>query len=138
MIAYFDTSAIVKLLIAEDGSETAARAWRASDARICAAVGLTEAVAAIARAQRLHRIDTDVASDLFGQLEQLWTGVSTLIIDDELAIKGAMMAVDHALRGYDAVHLAAAGTTAATFVGADTALLAAAAAIGLDTVDCRR
>lgn len=137
MIAYFDTSAIIKLLIDEDGSETAAAAWRASDARICATVGFADAAAAIARAQRIGRIDSDTVSDLFAELERLWRGMSTLIVDRELAAHAAVLALDLGLRGYDAVHLAAGRTAGATFVGSDADLLSAASATGLATVDCR-
>lgn len=56
MIVYFDTSALVKLLIAEPGSGTAEQVWRAADARVCCTVGYTEGAAAIARAWRsAHR-----------------------------------------------------------------------------------
>lgn len=135
MIAYFDTSALVKLLIDEPGSATADDAWRAADARICCSIGMTEAAAAVARAERMRRIDVATAHAILIDLESIWTGVSRVACDDELAAEAAQLAVLLGLRGYDAVHLASARSAGATLVAADGALLDGATACGLATID---
>lgn len=135
MIAYFDTSALVKLLIDEPGSALAEASWEAADVRVCATVGYTEATAAIARAWRTKRIDEPTVHRLLVSLAELWQGISRIVVDDELAHHAGALAVDHGLRGYDAVHLAASLQPTATLIAADAALLVAAHDAGLDTVD---
>lgn len=135
MIAYFDTSALVKLLIDEPGSDIAETSWQAADVRVCCTVGFTEAAAAVGRAWRIARIDEPTAQALLVDLAELWTGVTRVLADDLLAGHAAELAVLHGLRGYDAIHLAASIEPGATLVAADGALLAAAREAGLDTID---
>lgn len=135
MIAYFDTSALVKLFIDEAGSGTAEAAWYAADVRACCTVGYTEAAAAISRAWRSSRIGEKTTHDLLGDLTNLWPGVTRINVDDELALDAARLAVVYGLRGYDATHLAASIESAATLVAADGALLTAARTFGLATID---
>lgn len=135
MIAYFDTSALVKLLIEEPGSSTAEEAWWAADVRLCCAIGLAEAAAAVGRAERTGRLDNQVAHAVLTDLWGLWRGVTRIPGDDELAAEAASLAVLFGLRGYDAVHLAAALSAAATVVAGDGALLSAADAANLATVN---
>lgn len=108
MIAYFDASALVKLLIEEPGSITAEQAWYAADARICCSVGMAEVAAAVGRAMRMGRIDSGTAHGILTDLETVWSAVTRMPCDDRLAAEAAQLAVLHGLRGFDAVHLAAA------------------------------
>lgn len=135
MIAYFDTSAIVKLLIEETGSATAETAWHACDARLCCTVGIAEAAAAIGRAQRTDRIAVPEADRILADLSGLWRGITRVLCDDALARHAAELAVLLGLRGYDAIHLAAALSADATLVAGDGPLLRGATACGLATVD---
>lgn len=135
MIGYFDTSAIVKLFIEEPGSTTAAATWHASDVRLCCTVGYTETAAALARAARIGRIDVDVVDGLVDVLDDVWQRVTSFAVDERLARAAAAYALRLELRGYDAVHLAAAAEAGATLITADVALLASARAVGLETVD---
>lgn len=135
MIAYFDTSALVKLLIEEAGSDTAEQAWHAANARVCCTIGFAEAAAAISRSWRMRRIDDATTHALLDGLDGLWTGIARVLPDDELARSAARLAVLSGLRGYDAVHLAAAIEVHATLVAADGALLTAARRAGLATID---
>ncbi len=135
MIAYFDTSALVKLLIEEAGSQTADDAWRAADVRMCCTIGRTEVAAAISRAWRMGRIDGETTHGLLTDLAQIWSGVTRIDADDLLCLEAASLAVLFGLRGYDAVHLAAALAPGAMLVAADGQLLAAARAAGLRTVN---
>lgn len=135
MIAYFDTSGLVKLLIDEPGSDTAEASWHAADVRVCCTVGFTEAASAIGRAWRTGRIDDPTTHALLEDLTEMWAGVTRIPADDLLAGFAAELAVLYGLRGYDAIHLAAAIEPGAILVTADSALLAAAREAGLDTID---
>ncbi len=135
MIAYFDASALVKLLIEEPGSITAEQAWYAADARICCSVGMAEVAAAVGRAMRMGRIDSGTAHGILTDLETVWSAVTRMPCDDRLAAEAAQLAVLHGLRGFDAVHLAAARSAAAALVAGDGALLAAANSCGLIAID---
>lgn len=125
----------MKLLVDEPGSATAEAAWRAADARICCSIGLTAAAAAVSQAERMRRIDVVTAHAILIDLDHIWTGVSRVACDDELAAEAAQLAVLLRLRGYDAVHLASARSAGATLVAATGALLEAATACGLATID---
>ena len=135
MIAYFDTSAVVKLLIDEPGSETVERVWHASDARVCSTVGYAEAAAALGRAGRAGRLSPSGVRRSVTGLAELWTAFHRTVVDDELASHAADLALTHGLRGFDAIHLAAAVATAELLVTADRSLLGAAASVGLAVAD---
>jgi hypothetical protein len=135
VIAYLDTSAVVKLLVDEPGSDTAERVWLAADARVCVTVGRVEATAALGRARLTGRLSAAGVRRGITDLAQLWASVHRMVVDDDLASAAADLALTHELRGYDAVHLAAAIASADTFVAADQRLLAAAHAAGLAVAD---
>jgi hypothetical protein len=60
-------------------------------------------------------------------------------VSASLALSAGELAERHGLRGYDAVHLAAAVTVAAdVIVSADSDLLVAAATEGLAVIDARQ
>ncbi len=67
-------------------------------------------------------------------LERLWDEVDRIDVSGEIAHRAGNLAEVHALRGYDAVHLASFETVAsndAVFVTFDNGLRAAARAMGL-------
>ena len=107
MIVYSDTSALVKLVGIEPGSdemvELAGRAQPMASVAI-AYVELRAAAAASIRGGRLH--DSD-AQEMHSRVEGLWSQVNPIVVDDRLIKQAGQVADDHGLRGYDAVHLAA-------------------------------
>ena len=140
MIAYLDTSAIVPLLIEEESSPLCRRLWEAADAVACSRLGYVEAAAALARATHLGRMDSAQETESLDRLELVWAELAVLPVDDPLVRDAAALARTHALRGYDAVHCAAAlrvagGDTVA--VTGDRDLLAAWRSEGLQVVDTR-
>jgi uncharacterized protein len=134
--AYFDTSALVKLLINERGTDQAWETWLDAAPPISARVTFAEVRAALAaglRSGRLRRSDHEDAGQL---LEVLWREVSPVEIDQVLVELAGDLAEQHALRGYDAVHLAAALTAGAEIlVSSDAEQLRAAHAESLATLD---
>lgn len=72
------------------------------------------------------------------QLELLWNAVDPVEVDGDVVARAGDLAEQHALRAYDALHLASAESVAdseTVLVSADRELLAAARARGLATLD---
>jgi uncharacterized protein len=108
VIAYFDTSALVPLLIEEPGSARAERVWDAAEHVASIRLVYAEARAALAQAARMGRLGARDLTVAIDALEGLYGQLDLLEIDDVLVRRAGDLAQHHALRGYDAVHLAAA------------------------------
>jgi uncharacterized protein len=67
-----------------------------------------EARAALAAAARGGRIGESTHVSAVATLEELYAQLRTVAIDEALARQAGDLAAQHALRGYDAVHLACA------------------------------
>lgn len=78
-----------------------------------------EARAAVAAARRAGRIDDEIQRMAVAELDALYGELRIVGIDEPLARHAGELAERHALRGYDAVHLACA-----LAVDADDVLLA--------------
>lgn len=132
MISYVDTSTLLKLIIDEDGSEPAVTIWRSADALASVNLVIVEARAALTAAERDRRLTQEQLGAAVEDLGMLVGALHIVTPTDELVAFAAQLAELERLRGYDAVHLAAALTIEATvFSSADTALCSAAARRGL-------
>lgn len=133
MITYFDTSILMKLLVDDEAFRAESeRLWLDSDFVVCAEIGYTEARAALAAARRNERLTAAALDTAMDQLELLWGQVSVVVVDTELVRAAGVLAERDALRGYDAVHLAAAVAGQVTVVAsADQHLVEAARRRGL-------
>jgi predicted nucleic acid-binding protein len=108
VIVYFDTSALIKLFVAEDGSRVARLAWRAADAVAMSRLAGPEARAALAAAKRAGRLTTEGLAT--GKRELAWRLARSLVVEVSATVAGRAgeLAERHAMRAYDAVHLASA------------------------------
>ena len=136
MIAYFDTSALVPLIAAEAGSAAARQLW--DEASRVASVRLVypEARAALAQARREGRIAARQLRPAVRALDGFYLQLDVVEVDEALAHDAGELAEAHALRGYDAVHLAAAQRledAELVLAAGDRALLGAANRLGLST-----
>jgi uncharacterized protein len=132
VITYVDTSSLLKLVIDEDGSERAELVWDGADALASAALVVVEGRAALAAAQRGGRIDARQHRKASQEFTALVEELSIVENTEDLIAEAADLAEAEALRGYDAVHLAAAVAIEATLLtSADTALCEAAHRRGL-------
>ncbi len=134
MIAYFDTSALVPLLITEAGSVVAGQLWEAADRVASVRLVYPEARAALAQAHRLQRLSARQLRTAVRELDDICDQLDIVEVDTALARRGGELAEAHALRGYDAVHLAAAdrlGDPELVMVAGDDSLLSAADAENL-------
>jgi len=136
VIAYFDTSAVVPLLVAEAGSARAALLWDEADRAVSIRLVYPEGRAALAQAQRLGRLSVRQLRAAVHELDARYQQLDLVELDDVLVRRAGHLAELHGLRGYDAVHLAAADRIRhpdLVVVAGDRPLLAAAAAEGLAT-----
>lgn len=134
MTAYFDTSAAVKLVIEERGSSEAVRIWDGSTHVTSSIVMYPEARAALKRAHRERRLTAAEMKTAIDGIGLVWERLERVGLSTVLAVRAGKLADAHDLRGYDAVHLAAAEAVASAdmvFVAADRELCAAAARLGL-------
>lgn len=138
MIAYFDTSAVVPLIINEPSTDLCTRVWNESSRIVCARLLHPEARAALAKAERMGRVDRSQLDAAVTELDSIIGEIDHIEVTAELARAAGDLAQAHGLRGYDAVHLAAAVTVAdgeLVLVTGDSDLVAAASAIGLAVSD---
>ena len=134
MIAYFDTSAVIPLLIGEPSSVTCARMWNEATRSISVRLLYPEARAALARAERMERITKRQHEAAVTELETIITEIDHVEITAQLVRNAGDLSQAHHLRGYDAVHLAAAIAALdaeLVLVTGDDALAGAARAQGL-------
>ncbi|MDA8393473.1 MAG: type II toxin-antitoxin system VapC family toxin [Actinomycetota bacterium] len=107
-IVYFDSSAFVKLVVEEEGSDIAAVLWDGCDAAVSSRLSYCEVRAALAAAGRDHRLDFDAQQQAEAAWEEYWAAARPVELTETIAIHAGHLAGQHALRGADAVHLASA------------------------------
>ena len=136
MITYVDTSSFIKVLIDEPGSDAAAALWDSSDTVAQVRIGYVEARAALAAAHRGSRLTGRQLSSAKLALDRLWAQLAVVEVTVGLVLAAAELAETEGLRGYDAVHLAAAIEIGADVVAsADGELVSAADRVGLHTAN---
>ena len=134
MIVYFDTSAFIPLIIEEPDSDSCERLWNEATRVVSVRLLFAEARAALARAHRLGRLTKKGLTSAVGLLDGLVAEVDSIEISDSLVRRAGALAEEQELRGYDAVHLAAAQVIAdvdTIFASGDHRLIAAASSLGL-------
>jgi hypothetical protein len=107
-LAYFDSSAFVKLLVDEAGSDLAADVWDGSDAVVASRLAYPEVCAALASAGRNHDLDDDGLRSAERSWEEFWKATRPVELTAAVERHAGELARLHTLRGADAVHLASA------------------------------
>ena len=133
-LVYFDSSALVKLVLDEDGSDIAAVLWNACDVALSSRLAYPEVCAALAAAGRNHDLTESEASDAAAEWEMFWSSMRPVELTADIERVAGALAGHHQLRGADAVHLASAvalGSADLTVAVWDRRLHAGAVAIGL-------
>lgn len=134
MIAYFETSAIVPLLVEGIGTPRCEEQWALADRVVSVRLVEVEARAALAQAARQNRLQPRQLRVAVDALEELLAQLDVVELDEALVHRAGDLAEAQGLRAYDAIHLAAAMHVAdddLVVVAGDQALLAAATAVGL-------
>ncbi|CAB4876189.1 unannotated protein [freshwater metagenome] len=107
-IVYFDSSAFVKLLVNEDGTDLAIELWDGCDAAVSSRLAYPEVRAALAAAARSGRIKRGDLALLEQDWEMYWSAVRVVELTPAVARAAGDLCRKHGLRGADGVHLASA------------------------------
>ncbi|MFN3761571.1 MAG: type II toxin-antitoxin system VapC family toxin [Anaerolineae bacterium] len=108
MILYADTSALVKLFVAEAGSDATRALFQRASLLGTSVLARVELGAALARAVRRGLIQEEEGLEARRRLEAVWPTWVRIAVDERLVARAEGLAWEHGLRGYDALHLAAA------------------------------
>jgi uncharacterized protein len=108
MKLYFDSSGLVKLLIDEPGGEWARELWTGVGEKYSSSIAYGEVRAGLAAAKRDNRLNDAQFAEAKAQFELLWPALASVEPEDVLIRQAGDLAETHALRGFDAVHLATA------------------------------
>ncbi len=137
MIGYFDSSALVKLVVEEPGSGQAGALWNGADAVLSSRVAHAEVRAAMAAARRAGRLTASQLGDAKDAWATVWDALRVVEVSLDVGALTGELAEEHALSGFDAIHLASAaqlavdGVVVATW---DTRLHAGACELDLATL----
>jgi predicted nucleic acid-binding protein len=107
-LVYFDASALVKLLVEEQGTDLAVQLWDGCDAPVASRLAYPEVCAALAAANRNHALTEDEAGTAAQSWEEFWAATRPIELTSAVERQAGELARTHALRGADAVHLASA------------------------------
>lgn len=134
MIAYIDTSALVKLLVPEAGTDSIEDHWPDVGDVYASLIGYAELRSAVAAATRDRRLGGSALVAIRQLTETLWSRLAAVDLDESLVREAGDLSDRHGLRAGDAIHLASAlrvaeGPTA--LIAFDARLRDAAAAEGL-------
>lgn len=139
MILYLDTSSLVKLYVEETHSAAVNRWTQEAEILATSRVAYPETLAALARRWREGDLDDTGFQQTTDTFKAQWPAFANLDINETAA---GELAITHALRGFDAIHLAAAldlyreATDALVgFTAFDRRLLQAAKAEGLQVLE---
>ncbi|MFC0436310.1 type II toxin-antitoxin system VapC family toxin [Kutzneria buriramensis] len=138
MICYFDTSAIVPLLVDEPGRAAATRLWQKADRRVASQLIYVEAAGALAKARRMGRLDDQEHGVALAALDSVYDNLYITGFSEALVRRGAVLTHEFGLRGYDAMHCATAERLAVpefVFASGDKKLLYACEQLGMTTAD---
>lgn len=138
MIGYLDTSALVPLLVAEPSSAMCRRFWDDAEVIVSSRLLYVEVAAALAQALRMGRLTTEQHRDAMAIFDTLWGQIDVVDVDEQLVSRAAVLAYEPGMRGYDAVHCAAAeqlNDDNVVAASGDRRLLDAWTGLGVDTFD---
>lgn len=107
-LAFWDSSAFVKLLIDEIGSDDAEALWNDPGPTAASRLVVPEVSAALAAARRAGRLDEAAHRTAQREWASYRDEVDFMELTPALADRAAGLAVKHDLSGADAVHLATA------------------------------
>jgi predicted nucleic acid-binding protein len=108
LILYLDTSALVKLYVEEPGSDEVGAGVERASAVVTARIAYAEARAAFARHRREGGLTGAELRRVVQQLDHEWSTYGIVDAGENVVRRAGALAERHALRGFDALHLASA------------------------------
>lgn len=106
MILYLDTSSLVKLYIEEIGSPEVRDLVESADSVATSVVAFAEARSAFARLAREGLLDVDELAAVRDGFRRDWDSFLKVRVLKRIYERAGELAEEHALRGFDALHLA--------------------------------
>ena len=106
MTLYLDTSSLVKLYVAEKGSDDVWELVTGADIVATSAIAYPEARAALARRRRERVLTASVFAQAKRAFDTDWPRYLAIDVTSALCQRAGDLAERHRLRGYDSVHLA--------------------------------
>jgi uncharacterized protein len=103
---YLDTSSLVKLFIAETGSDAVRELVNKTDTVCTSPVAYAEARATFARLRRSRQLDASAFASVKREFEAYWPAYLTVNVTDSLCREAGELAEQFGLRGFDGTHLA--------------------------------
>jgi predicted nucleic acid-binding protein len=140
MILYLDTSALVKKYFKEKNSSEVITAWKSSLGIATSAVAFAELLAAVYRKGSEKRVKKIYIETVVRSFQKDWSTFIVVEVNNRLNETIHKVIAKHGLRGFDAIHLAAALTIGSAvknnflFACYDDRLRRAAQAEGLETL----
>jgi len=137
VILYLDTSSLIKLYVPEMESAAVKRLVDAAEVSATSRIAYAEARAAFARKRRERGVSPADYRTILQDFDHDWENYFVVDVSDALVKLGGLLAEKHALRGFDAIHLASAviirkqGDRPVTFSCFDARLTRAARREGL-------
>lgn len=107
MTLYLDTSSLVKLYVAEPGSDAVRKLVDAATFVATSSIAYTETRAALARRRRERALRPAAFASAKKTFEAEWPRYFTMEVTSALCRQAGELAERYRLRAYDAVHLAA-------------------------------
>ena len=108
MIVYLDASALVKRYVRETGSDQVHHLIDQARLVGTCLISRAKVAAAIGKAMRVKLLTRDEASAAVRVFRAQWTDLIRVQLAETIVAQADALAWEHGLRGYDAVHLAAA------------------------------
>jgi uncharacterized protein len=103
---YLDTSSLVKLYVAEKGSDVVRQLAKKATVVSTSLMAYAEMRAALARLRREHQLTAAQFASAKREFERQWPAYLSVEVTDPLCREAGELAERYRLRGYDSVHLA--------------------------------
>lgn len=134
-----DSSALVKLLVIEDGSDQVSALVAEAAVVGSSRISFVECHAALARTRREGRMTRADMATAGRRFDERWSGLVIVELDEPLGQSAVQLCRDQPLRSADAIHLASAAQLAETepgvrFASWDRRLWEAAGLVGFTRV----
>ncbi len=106
MLLFLDSSAVVKVYLAEPHSDDVMKAIERANDIFVSTLALSEATYAIARREQENSITQTVSQQAYKNLLDEWESLIRIPVNNDVAKEAAMLARHKHLKGADAVQLA--------------------------------
>lgn len=106
MILYLDTSSLLKLYVREEGTEEVTEAVGRAEVVATSAVAFAETRSAFARLAREGQLTPEELGSLREDFHRDWERFLEIPVQPSVYRRAGDLAEEHALRGFDSLHLA--------------------------------